>query len=216
MAILTLTINYPCIFSGPWITFPRWRSGINLFEDGRTINSLVCSIQPNTLRTMAKSSKSSSSNENSPNSDVSENEAIYQKPVRAAAARARKTLTFKSSSSGDLSNASSKSWCSTKSGRLQLAKSSSEEPEEIVIGPRPKTRSPKKSCRAQDENSVYPRLGQLQSPIKRTSSIKAKSSTQAPSGLFKRRPSRPRGAKNKNRGGSISDPGTRASKGGKC
>ena len=212
MAILTLTINYPCYFSGPWITFPRWRSGINLFEDGRTINSLVCSIQPNTLRTMAKSSKSSSSNENSPNSGGSEKEAIYQKPVRAAAAKARKTLTFKGkgSSSGDVSNASSKSWGSTKSGRRQLAKSSSEEEiEEIIIGPRPRRRSPKKSCTAQDENSGYPRLGNLQSPIKRTST------TQAPSGLFKRRAGRPRGAKNKNRGGSISDPGSRASKGGK-
>ena len=83
---------------------------------------------------MAKSSKSSSSNENSPNSGGSEKEAIYQKPVRAAAAKAMKTLTFKGkgSFSGDVSNASSKSWGSTKSGRRQLAKSSSEEPEEII------------------------------------------------------------------------------------
>ena len=208
MAILTLTINYPCYFSGPWITFPRWRSGINFLEDGRTINSLVCKIQRNTLSTMDKSS----SNGNSPNSVGSEKEAIYEKPVRAAAAKAMRTLTFKGkgdSSGGDVSNASTKSWGSTKSGRRQLAKSSSEEPEEIIIGPRPRRRSPKKACTAQGDNSGYPRLGNLQSPIKRPST------TQAPSGLFKRKPGRPKGAKNKNRGGSISDPGSRASKGGK-
>ena len=140
-------------------------------------------------------------------SDLSENEAILQKPVRAAAAKARKTLTFKSSSSGDLSTPSSKSWGSTKSGRVQIAKSShpstdSEEPEEIVIHRRQRTRSPKKSSREVDENSVYPRRGQLKSPIK------------APSGLFKRGPGRQRGSKN--RAGSKSDRGGRGSKGGKC
>ena len=155
----------------------------------------------------------SSSNGNSPNSVGSEKEAIYEKPVRAAAAKAMRTLTFKGkgdSSGGDVSNASTKSWGSTKSGRRQLAKSSSEEPEEIIIGPRPRRRSPKKACTAQGDNSGYPRLGNLQSPIKRPST------TQAPSGLFKKRkPGRPKGAKNKNRGGSISDPGIRASMGGK-
>ena len=210
MAILTLTINYPCIFSGPWIAFPRWRSGINFVGGWTTINSLVCKIQRNSLSTMDKSS----SNGNSPNSVGSEKEAIYEKPVRAAAAKAMRTLTFKDkgkgSSSGDVSKSSSKSWGSTKSGRRQLAKSSSEEPEEeIIIGPRPRRRSPRKACTAQGDNSGYPRLGNLQSPIKRPST------TQAPSGLFKRKPGRPKGAKNKNRGGSISDPGSRASKGGK-
>ena len=157
----------------------------------------------------------SSSNGNSSNSVGSEKEAIYGKPVRAAAAKAMRTLTFKDkgkgSSSGDVSKSSSKSWGSTKSGRRQLGKESSEEPEEeCIIGPRPITRSPKKACTAQGENSGYPRLGNLQSPIKRPST------TQAPSGLFKKRkPGRPKGAKNKNRGGSISDPGSRASMGGK-
>ena len=149
----------------------------------------------------------SSSNEKSMHSDLSENEAILKKPVRAAAAKARKTLFSKSSSSGDLSTPSSKSWGSTKSGRVQIAKSShpstdSESPEEIEIHRRPRTRSPKKSSREVDENSVYPRRGQLKSPIK------------APSGLFKRRPGRPRGSKN--RAGSTSDRGARGSKGGKC
>ena len=133
----------------------------------------------------------SSSNEKSMHSDLSEKEAILKKPVRAAAAKARKTLFSKSSSSGNLSTPSTKSWGSTKSGRVQIAKSShrssdhrstdSEETEEIVIPRRPSTRSPKKASRELDENSVYPRRGQLKSPIK------------APSGLFKRGRGRQRG-----------------------
>ena len=140
----------------------------------------------------------SSSNEKSMHSDLSENEAILKKPVRAAAAKAKKTLFSKekkSSSSGNLSTPSTKSWGSTKSGRVQIAKRShrssnhrstdSEETEEIVIPRRPSTRSPKKASREVDENSVYPRRGQLKTPIK------------APSGLFKRGRGRPRGSKNR-------------------
>ena len=91
----------------------------------------------------------STSSEKSFHSDLSENEAILNKPVRAAAAKARKTLFSKekkSSSSGNLSSPSTKSWCSTESGRLQLSKkskrasdkaSSPEKEEELVI---PKTK----------------------------------------------------------------------------
>ena len=158
--------------------------------------------------------KSSSSSE----SGVSNQEAIYGKPVRAAARKASKamrTLTFKekgkgsSSGDGDASKSSSKSWGSTKSGRRQLERESEPE-DDCVIGPRPISRSPKKSCTAQGDKSGYPRLGSLQSPCKRPSK------TQAPSGLFKKRKAgRPKGSKNKNPGGSKSDPGSRASMGGK-
>ena len=171
----------------------------------------------------------SSSNEKSMHSDLSENEAIVKKPVRAAAAKAKKTLFSKenkSSSSGNLSTPSTKSWGSTKSGRIQIAKrshrssdhrSSDEKEEEIVIPRRPATRSPLKVPREQLENSGYPRYGSLRSPIK------------APSGIFKskRGRGRPRGSKNVStsaRGVSTSARGSRGSKrgrpvhsqGGKC
>ena len=164
----------------------------------------------------------SSSNEKSISSDLSENEAIVKKPVRAAAAKARKTLFSKekkSSSSGNLSTPSTKSWGSTKSGRIQIAKrsqcasdhrSSPKKEEEIVIPRRHSTRSPTKVPRELDENSGYPCRGSLRSPIK------------APSGLFKRGRGRPRGSKN--RAVSTSARGARGSKrsrpehsqGGKC
>ena len=164
----------------------------------------------------------SSSNEKSMHSDLSENEAIVKKPVRAAAAKARKTLFSKekkSSSFGNLSTPSTKSWGSTQSGRFQIAKrsqrssdhrSSDEKEEEIVIPRRHSTRSPTKVPRELDENSGYPRKGSLRSPIK------------APSGLFKRGRGRPRGLKN--RDVSTSARGSRGSKrgrpvhsqGGKC
>ena len=157
--------------------------------------------------------KSSSSSE----SGVSNQEAIYGKPVRAAARKAMRTLTFKDkskgSSSGDASKSSSKSWGSTKSGRRHLGKGkeSSDEPEEdVVFGSRPVRRSPRKACTAEGDNCGYPRQGSLRSPCKRPST------TQAPSGLFKRRkPGRPKGSKNKKPAGSQSDSGTMASSGGK-
>ena len=157
-------------------------------------------------------------------SDLSKNEAILNKPVRAAAAKARKTLFSKekkSSSSGNLSTPSTKSWGSTQSGRLQITKksqraseqrSSPEKEEELVIPRRHATRSPLKVPREQLENSGYPRYGSLRSPIK------------APSGIFKskRGRGRPRGLKN--RDVSTSARGSRGSKrgrpvhsqGGKC
>ena len=171
----------------------------------------------------------SSSSEKSFHSDLSENEAILNKPVRAAAAKARKTLFSKekkSSSSGNLSSPSTKSWGSTQSGRLQITKksqraseqrSSPEKEEELVIPRRHATRSPLKVPREQLENSGYPRYGSLRSPIK------------APSGIFKskRGRGRPRGSKNVStsaRGVSTSARGSRGSKrgrpvhpqGGKC
>ena len=157
--------------------------------------------------------KSSSSSE----SGVSNQEAIYGKPVRAAARKAMRTLTFKDkskgSSSGDASKSSSKSWGSTKSGRRHLGKGkeSSDEPEEdVVFGSRPVRRSPRKACTVEGDNCGYPRQGSLRSPCKRPST------TQAPSGLFKRRkPGRPKGSKNKKPAGSKSDTGTMASMGGK-
>ena len=157
--------------------------------------------------------KSSSSSE----SGVSNQEAIYGKPVRAAARKAMRTLTFKDkskgSSSGDASKSSSKSWGSTKSGRRHLGKGkeSSDEPEEdVVFGSRPVRRSPRKACTVEGDNCGYPRQGSLRSPCKRPST------TQAPSGLFKRRkPGRPKGSKNKKPAGSQSDTGTMASSGGK-
>ena len=131
----------------------------------------------------------SSSNEKSISSDLSENEAIVMKPVRAAAEKAKKTLFFKekkSSSSGKLSTPSTKSWGSTKSGRAKISKRSypstdSSEPEDIVIPRRPSTRSPTKAPRELDENSVYPRRGSIK----------------APSGIFKRGCGRPKGLKNR-------------------
>ena len=114
--------------------------------------------------------KESSSNEKSINSDLSENEAIVKKPVRAAAEKAKRTLFSKekkSSSSGKLSTPSTKSWGSTKSWRVQISKRShrssnhrstdSSETEEIVIPRRHSTRSPTKVPRELDENSVYQR-----------------------------------------------------------
>ena len=162
--------------------------------------------------------KSSSSSE----SGVSNMEAIFGKPIRAAARKANKamrTLTFKekgkgaSSGDGDASKSSSRSWGSTKSGRRHLGKGkeSSDEPEEdVVFGSRPVRRSPRKACTAEGDNCGYPRQGSLRSPCKRPST------TQAPSGLFKRRkPGRPKGSKNKKPAGSKSDTGTMASMGGK-
>ena len=159
-----------------------------------------------------------SSNEKSSSSDLSENEVIVKRTVRAAAEKAKRTLFSKekkSSSSGKLSTPSTKSWGSTKSGRVQISKRShpstdSSEPEDIVIPRRPSTRSPTKAPRELDENSVYPRRGSLRSPIK------------APSGIFKRSHGHPRGSKN--RAVSTSARGARGSKrsrpehshGGKC
>ena len=113
----------------------------------------------------------------------------------------------KSSSSGNLSTPSTKSWGSTQSGRFQIAKrshrssdhrSSDEKEVEIVIPRRHSTRSPTKVPRELDEDSVYPCRGSLRSPIK------------APSGIFKRSRGRPRGSKN--RAVSTSARGARGSK----